>query len=219
MLKFQTDKDHGYAGLDGLHTSEYPVVRSESLLLPPACICMVDHQRLAALVMTAQLRGLSFSCLPAGRLDASLRTVRGSMLGTAVAQRLHSSAALRQHGFLECRRSCRPSPTAQGVSSQTDSGLEYSVARVPAGPIQLAWSAAHSMLMRHVMLRSGQPALTPPELSRLVCGYALLGHNSAEVAALLDAVAGTVVRRIKVRANPWLGLGYLYLVVFSLTHR
>jgi hypothetical protein len=27
LLKFQTDKDHGYAGLDGLHTSEYPVVR------------------------------------------------------------------------------------------------------------------------------------------------------------------------------------------------
>ena len=49
------------------------------------------------------------------------------------------------------------------------------------------------------VLRSGQPALTPPELSRLVCGYALLGDSSAEVASLLDAVAGTVVRRIKVR--------------------
>ena len=47
-------------------------------------------------------------------------------------------------------------------------------------------------------MRSGQPALTPPELSRLVCGYALLGDGSAEVASLLDAVAGTVVRRIKV---------------------
>ncbi len=28
LLKFQTDTDHGYAGLDGLHTSEYPIVRS-----------------------------------------------------------------------------------------------------------------------------------------------------------------------------------------------
>ena len=48
------------------------------------------------------------------------------------------------------------------------------------------------------VMHSGQPALTPPELSRLVCGYALLGDSTGEVAALLDAVAGTVVRRIKV---------------------
>ena len=32
LLKFQTDTDHGYAGLDGLHTSEYPIVR-----LGPLC--------------------------------------------------------------------------------------------------------------------------------------------------------------------------------------
>ncbi len=31
LLKFQTDTDHGYAGLDGLHTSEYPIVRSGPL--------------------------------------------------------------------------------------------------------------------------------------------------------------------------------------------
>ncbi len=31
LLKFQTDTDHGYAGLDGLHTSEYPIVRSRPL--------------------------------------------------------------------------------------------------------------------------------------------------------------------------------------------
>ena len=53
-------------------------------------------------------------------------------------------------------------------------------------------------LMCYSLMHSGQPALTPPELSRLVCGYALLGDSTGEVAALLDAVAGTVVRRIKV---------------------
>ena len=45
---------------------------------------------------------------------------------------------------------------------------------------------------------SGRPAYSPAELANLVCGFALLGDCSAEVAGLLDAVAGNIVRRVKV---------------------
>ena len=120
------------------------------------------------------------------------------MHGTVVAHRMRPPA-LTLHGSLGCHRSCRRSPTARGASWQTVSGAQvvvlHMIARVTAvhlcAPIPVR-------LMHHSALRSGQPALTPPELSRLVCGYALLGDSSGEVAALLDAVAGTVIRRIKV---------------------
>ena len=46
--------------------------------------------------------------------------------------------------------------------------------------------------------RSGRAAFTPGELAHLVCGFALLGDRSPEVATLCDAVAGNVVRRVKV---------------------
>ena len=50
--------------------------------------------------------------------------------------------------------------------------------------------------------RSGRAAFTPGELAQLTCGFALLGDRSPEVSSLLDAVAGNVVRRVKVTAAP-----------------
>jgi len=146
--------------------------------------------------LTCLLRSWAF-----GRLSADLpRLDAWNSRGTAPAQP-NSIGAARIPGV---------SPFMQTLAYRTRGFLSNRfrcVRQLAArlnGPAQLLRIASH-MLSVGIVLRSGQPALTPPELSRLVCGYALLGDGSAEVASLLDAVAGTVVRRIKVclRARIW----------------
>ena len=119
MLKFQTDTDHGYAGLDGLHTSEYPIVRSGPSALSHARPCCPYSGNVSSVMTDGSPTRLLYSWA-FGRLSADLpRLDAWNSRGTAPAQRdsigaaripgvspFMQTLAYRTRGFLANRFRC-----------------------------------------------------------------------------------------------------------------
>ena len=115
LLKFQTDKDHGYAGLDGLHTSEYPIVRSAPTSAPSYLYRQRCHVWLASCGTHTWSEHLH-CCLSwaFGRLTADHpRLDAWNSRGTAP----------QQHGNIEAMRIPGVSPFMQTLAYRTRSFL------------------------------------------------------------------------------------------------